>query len=104
MEPVRVLTRTHVLPNADVLDAVLDYPNYFPLLRAFSNSGSLQDLVASYENAQASYKNGMFSIGSFVENHDNPRLQNTVTDLAASIFDFHSFSGTILKLVFSTAR
>ena len=94
----------HGCPGTGVLDAVLDYPNYFPLFRAFSTAGSMQDLVASYENSQASYKNGMFSIGSFLENHDNPRLQNTVTDLAASIFDFHSSSGTILKLVFSTAR
>ena len=46
----------------------------------------MRDLVATYEDSQASYKNGTFSVGSFLENHDQPRFQNSVHDTAVSSF------------------
>ena len=78
---MRVLTRV----CAGVLDALLDYPTYFVLTGAFqSTSGDLRDLVATYEDSQASYKNGTFSVGSFLENHDQPRYPSLVHDDAVS--------------------
>ena len=51
----------------------------------------MRDLVATYEDSQASYKNGTFSVGSFLKNHDQPRFQNSVHDTAVSRFSDSSF-------------
>lgn len=63
------------------MDNVLDYTTFYPLVRAFTNSsGSMSDLASQYKDNQAAFKNGLFSAGSFLENHDNPRFQSISTD------------------------
>jgi alpha-amylase len=71
----------------EVLDAVLDYPTYFPLFRAFtSTQATFADLVTAIQHAQASYKRGLFGTGSFVANHDLPRLPSVTHDPAVRVF------------------
>lgn len=72
---------------ADVIDGVLDYPTYYPLTSAFSTtSGNLSALSAMYKVIQSNFTNGAFQIGSFLENHDQPRFQSITTDVAVSCY------------------
>ena len=69
--------------SAEVLDGVLDYPMWFPLVAAFqTTSGNLSALAETFTASQSSYKNGQMMSGSFLENHDQPRFQNSVHDTA----------------------
>ncbi|KAH9921835.1 glycoside hydrolase family 13 protein [Amylocystis lapponica] len=73
----------YVAPYTQVLNSVLDYPTYFPLVSAFQTTGgNMSGLAAAVQQAQATYKNGEFMTGSFLENHDQPRFQSTTTDQA----------------------
>ncbi|KAH9914300.1 glycoside hydrolase superfamily [Fomitopsis serialis] len=71
----------YVAPYTKVLDGVLDYPTYYQLTSAFeSTSGSLQNLVNVVQQAQSAYENQLFTVGTFLENQDNPRFQSITTD------------------------
>ncbi|PFH47194.1 glycoside hydrolase family 13 protein [Amanita thiersii Skay4041] len=73
----------YVSNYSDVLDAFLDYPTYFKLVDAFSStSGNLSELVEMAKATQAKYKNGAFMVGSFLENHDQPRFPSFTKDMA----------------------
>lgn len=64
---------------------MLDYPDWFVLTSGFLNpQGNLSALAASVQSTQASYKNGSFFVGSFLENHDQPRFQSLTQDQAVS--------------------
>ncbi|KAI0036501.1 glycoside hydrolase family 13 protein [Vararia minispora EC-137] len=83
----------YAAPYTDVLDAILDYPSYFQLFRVFSSpQGRFSDAVAALQRAQAAYRNGLFRTGSFIENHDQPRLASATQDRAlitnAMVFSF----------------
>ncbi|TFY83786.1 hypothetical protein EWM64_g219 [Hericium alpestre] len=70
-------------PYTEVLDAILDYPTYFPMVSAFSSpQGQFAPFIAAVTASQKSYKNGLFLTGSFFENHDQPRFQSYTTDPA----------------------
>ncbi|OQE06679.1 hypothetical protein PENVUL_c017G05970 [Penicillium vulpinum] len=62
------------------IDGVLNYPMYYPLLRAFqSSSGSISDLynmigTVAYDCADSTL------LGNFIENHDNPRFPSYTGD------------------------
>ncbi|KAI0689018.1 glycoside hydrolase family 13 protein [Cytidiella melzeri] len=72
---------TYVSDYTQVIDAVLDYPDWYPLTAGFvSTSGNLSALAATVQASQSSYKNGAFGTGSFLENHDQPRLGSETTD------------------------
>ncbi|KAF8957053.1 glycoside hydrolase family 13 protein [Flammula alnicola] len=59
-----------------VVDGILDYPTYFAAITAFrSNQGNLSMLVDVVTNSQHAYQNGLSMTGSFIENHDQPRVQ-----------------------------
>jgi alpha-amylase len=80
---VSQLSRSLSAPHtpADVLDSILDYPNWFPLVSAFSTpQGNFSALTASVLASQSAYKNGTFMTGSFLENHDQPRFQSLTQD------------------------
>ena len=63
------------------LDAVLDYPDFYPLTRGFQNtSGDLSQLASSVRDSQSAYRLGTFMTGSFLENQDNPRFPSLTTD------------------------
>ena len=68
---------------AEVLDSVLDYPTWFPLVAAFQTTGgNLSALAVTVQQAQSSYKKGEFMTGSFLENHDQPRFPSLTQDQA----------------------
>ncbi|EPS93812.1 hypothetical protein FOMPIDRAFT_58690 [Fomitopsis schrenkii] len=63
------------------LDAVLDYPDFYPLTRGFqSTSGDLSQLASSVHDSQSAYRLGTFMTGAFLENQDNPRFPSLTTD------------------------
>ncbi|KAH9922384.1 glycoside hydrolase superfamily [Fomitopsis serialis] len=71
----------YVANYTQVLDAVLDYPNFYPLTRGFQNSsGDLSQLAASVREEQQAYRLGTFMTGAFLENQDNPRFASLTTD------------------------
>jgi len=72
---------SYAAPYTQVLDSILDYPDWYPLTSAFSTpQGNLSALVASVVTSQSAYQNGMFMTGSFLENHDQPRFQSLTQD------------------------
>ena len=67
----------------DVLDGVLDYPTWFPLVAGFqSQLGNLSTLASVVTASQGAYKNKLFGTGSFLENHDQPRFPSVSNDTA----------------------
>ena len=72
---------TYAADYTEVLDAILDYPTYFALVSAFTNtSGDLSALQNTVTEAQEKYKNGELMTGSFSENHDYARLASKTSD------------------------
>lgn len=73
-----------------VLDAVLDYPTWFPLVAGFQTQfGNLSTLSSIITAAQGSYKNGLFGTGAFLENHDQPRFPSLCNDTAVWLRSVH---------------
>jgi len=73
----------YVAGYTQVLDGVLDYPTWFPLVAGFqTNSGNLSALAKVITTSQGAYKNGLFGTGAFLENHDQPRFPSLSTDPA----------------------
>ncbi|CAK7236002.1 hypothetical protein SCUCBS95973_009458 [Sporothrix curviconia] len=74
----------YTCPYQDVLDGVLNYPLYYPLLAAFSSAsasggiGALYSMVGQIAAACADPT----LLGNFVENHDNPRFASYTSDFA----------------------
>ncbi|EJT98061.1 alpha-amylase [Dacryopinax primogenitus] len=63
------------------LDAVFDYPGWGMILQAFQTTGgSMSMLAQSIQNTSTYFKNGGFSTGSFLENHDQPRFPSFTND------------------------
>ncbi|KAL1673620.1 glycoside hydrolase family 13 protein [Schizophyllum commune] len=72
---------TFAADYTEVLDAILDYPTYFALVNAFTNtSGDLSALQNTVTEAQDKYKNGELMTGAFSENHDYARLASKTND------------------------
>ncbi|KAL4919929.1 glycoside hydrolase superfamily [Aspergillus aurantiobrunneus] len=66
----------------DNMDGVLNYPIYYPLLRAFSStSGSLSELADMVETVKNTCSD-VTLLGSLIENHDNPRFASKTDDLS----------------------
>lgn len=64
------------------LDGVLNYPMYYPLLRAFSStSGSISDLYNMINTVKSQCADSTL-LGTFVENHDVPRFASYTSDIA----------------------
>ncbi|KAJ3980661.1 glycoside hydrolase family 13 protein [Lentinula detonsa] len=72
----------YAAPYTNGLDSILDYPTYFAVYNAFTNgaSGNMAVIADMVTQAQNQYNHGTFYVGSFVENHDNPRIQSVVSD------------------------
>ncbi len=63
------------------MDSLLDYPAWFTLTAAFkNNTGNLTALATTVWQSQASYLSGELMVGSFLENHDQPRFQSLTQD------------------------
>ena len=66
---------------------MLDYPTWYSLVSAFTNpSGNITDLATKVWDAQARYRTGEFLVGSFLDNHDNPRFMSFVKDHAVRAY------------------
>jgi alpha-amylase len=73
----------YVADYTRVLDAVLDYPTWYPLVAGFQTQfGNLSALARVVTTSQGVYKNGLFGTGSFLENHDQPRFPSLSNDTA----------------------
>ena len=68
---------------SEVLDAILDYPSYFQMRNTFLDTqGRFSAIASTLDRSQQMFKNGLFRTGSFVENHDQPRLASVTKDPA----------------------
>ena len=66
----------------DNLDGLLNYPLWYPLVRAFSStSGSISDLVNEVNTIKSDCKDSTL-LGTFLENHDNPRFAGLTSDMS----------------------
>ncbi|KAH9999621.1 glycoside hydrolase family 13 protein [Russula compacta] len=71
----------YAAPYTEVLDAILDYPSYFKLMNTFVHSQeTFSSAVSVLEHSQQAYKHGLLRTGTFVENHDQPRLGSETED------------------------
>lgn len=78
---VRLCSQADHVHTPGYLDAVLDYPDFYPLTRGFqSTSGDLSQLASSVHDSQSAYRLGTFMTGAFLENQDNPRFPSLTTD------------------------
>ncbi|KAL2861356.1 glycoside hydrolase superfamily [Aspergillus pseudodeflectus] len=72
----------YTCPYQNHLDGVLNYPIYYPLLRAFkSPSGSISDLYNMIETVKYTCADSTL-LGNFIENHDNPRFASYTNDMS----------------------
>ena len=63
------------------LDGLLNYPLYYPMIRAFQNSrGSMSSLSSAISTVQKSCRDPTL-LGTFSENHDNARFLSMTNDL-----------------------
>ncbi|KAJ5419918.1 uncharacterized protein N7487_003468 [Penicillium crustosum] len=79
------------------IDGVLNYPIYYPLLRAFqSSSGSISDLYNMIGTVASDCADSTL-LGNFIENHDNPRFPSYTSDYsqAKNVISFLFFSDGI---------
>jgi alpha-amylase len=67
---------------AETIGSILNYPIYYPLVRAFqSTTGSINDLVETINSVKQNCPDPT-AFGSFSENHDVPRFANYTEDLS----------------------
>jgi alpha-amylase len=72
---------TYMAPYTKVLDAVLDYSTWTPLVAGFQTpSGNLSALVGHVNTLQSTFTNGARMTGSFLDNHDQPRFASLAND------------------------
>lgn len=68
--------------QAQSMPSVFNYPIFYPLTRAFnSTSGSISALTDMISTVSSTFNDSTL-LGSFLDNHDNPRFESTVTDAA----------------------
>ncbi|KAJ5090238.1 hypothetical protein N7532_008922 [Penicillium argentinense] len=72
----------YTCPYQEVIDGVLNYPIYYPLLRAFkSTDGSISSLYDMLNTVKSNCPDSTL-MGTFVENHDNPRFASYADDIS----------------------
>ncbi|OJK04081.1 hypothetical protein ASPACDRAFT_1863780 [Aspergillus aculeatus ATCC 16872] len=73
---------SYTCPYQNYLDGVLNYPMYYPLLRAFkSTGGSVSDLYNMINTVKDNCPDSTL-LGTFIENHDNPRFASYTKDIS----------------------
>ena len=83
----------YACPYQKQLDGILNYPLYYPLTRAFQNSnGSISDLASELKSINSTCTDPTL-LGTFSENHDNPRFPSLTSDMN---LDMNVISFTIL--------
>lgn len=61
------------------MPGLVNYPLYYPLNRFFQQAGSSQDVVDMFNTISSSFPDPA-ALGTFVDNHDNPRWLNQKND------------------------
>ncbi|KAF4547884.1 Alpha-amylase A type-1/2-like protein [Elsinoe fawcettii] len=73
---------SYTCPYQEVMSGVLNYPAYYWITQAFqSTSGNMGQLVNGVNQMITACKDTTL-LGSFLENHDNPRFASFVSDLS----------------------
>lgn len=63
----------YVCPYQNVLSGLLNYPIYYPLINAFQSGGSISNLYNMINQMKSTCADSTL-MGTFMENHDNPRF------------------------------
>ncbi|KAJ5899751.1 hypothetical protein N7495_004495 [Penicillium taxi] len=73
---------SYTCPYQEVMDGLLNYPLYFPLVRAFkSTTGDIGALADMIDNVKSTCSDSTL-LGTFSENHDNPRFASYTDDMS----------------------
>lgn len=76
---------SYVCAYQEQLDGLLNYPLYYPMIRAFQDSrGSMSSLSTAISTLQKSCQDPTL-LGTFSENHDNARFLSTTNDMHLNI-------------------
>lgn len=71
----------YMLPYAQLMPGLLNYAIYYPMTRFYQQSGSSQDMVNMHNQIGSSFPDPT-ALGTFVDNHDNPRFLSVKNDTA----------------------
>ncbi|KUJ09148.1 alpha-amylase [Mollisia scopiformis] len=73
---------TYVCPYQEYMTGLLNYPAYYWITQAFeSTSGSISNLVNGINEMKSDCSDTTL-LGSFLENHDNPRFPSLTSDIS----------------------
>jgi alpha-amylase len=70
---------TYLAQYAKLMPGLLNYATYYPMNRFYQQTGSSQDLVDMMNTVSDSFPNPS-ALGTFLDNHDNPRWLNVKND------------------------
>ena len=70
---------SYVAGYANTMPGLLNYPVYYPMNNFYQQKGSSQDLVDMINTVSSSFPDPA-ALGSFLDNHDNPRWLNQKND------------------------
>ncbi|KAI1642684.1 glycoside hydrolase family 13 protein [Daldinia loculata] len=71
----------YVAGYASLMSGLLNYPIYYPMNNFYQQTGSSQALVDMFNQVSSSFPDPA-ALGSFLDNHDNPRWLSSKNDLA----------------------
>ncbi|EME39503.1 glycoside hydrolase family 13 protein [Dothistroma septosporum NZE10] len=72
-----------VCPYENYLHGLMNYPSYYYITQAFQNtSGNVPNLVSGINTMRSGVCRDITVMGSFIENHDNPRFPSYTSDNA----------------------
>ncbi|KAF2023956.1 glycoside hydrolase [Setomelanomma holmii] len=69
----------YLAPYAKLMGGLLNYAIYYPMNRFYQQTGSSQDLVDMIDTISSSFPDPT-ALGTFLDNHDNPRWLNAKND------------------------
>ncbi|KAK5999066.1 Alpha-amylase A type-1/2 [Cladobotryum mycophilum] len=72
----------YVSQYAKVMPGLLNYPMYYPMNRFYMQQGSSSDVVSMHDQITSLFPDPG-ALGTFVDNHDNPRWLNQHNDVSA---------------------
>lgn len=72
----------YVGPYQNYMPAVLNYPMYYPINDCYARKSGLQNLVNQHDKVSSAFTRPEL-LGTFIDNHDNPRFLNTNDDWTA---------------------
>ncbi len=92
----------YVAPYQQVLDATLSYPMFYTLQNVFAYQQSMYNIQTQVQAYASAFKD-ITVLGSFTDNHDNPRYANALPLFVVCRFThifFFSFSSFFYYLFY----